>query len=175
MQRLARILVVLALTFGAGAGVQASDKDDEKLPKTRLEHFRSEMKKIRFQIINAGARIKGGSVSMGLRNGEAPDTPANRCCAVNVVGLEKHLTKLIPLWQDLNACYTTESNADAQTQLNVVRADAGSLVRAYENFRGASENHLLPAHQAMSRGFMLLEQSVDELDECGEKIVRSDP
>jgi hypothetical protein len=173
MQRIVGLLVLALLVSGGTTATPAGADDEEKTPRTRLEHFRAEMEKIRFHLINVGAKVKGGVASMGRRDEKTPDTPANRCCAVNVTGLEKHLTNLVGLWQDLNACYEAESDAEAQIQLNFVRQDAGSLVRAYENFRGAKENQLLGGQQAMVKGFFLLEESMDELVECGEKIVRN--
>ena len=174
MRRFARVLIVALVAVATVAPLRAQKVEGhEEASLTRLGHFSAEMDRIRFWFINTGSKVKGNAMSMGRDAEDLPDTPSTRCCAVNVLRIEEHLNHLVDRWKDLEGCYQTEGNSNAQIQLNFVRADAGSLVRAYQNFRGAKQPALLlPAHEAMTKGFMLLEESAGKLDECGESVVR---
>lgn len=174
MHPIARFALAALVAIAAVSPLPATEKEGHKeATRTRLEHFSAEMERIRFWIINSGAKVKGNAMSMHQGDDGLPDRPSTRCCAVNVLRLEEHLEHLVDRWKDLESCYLAEENTNSHIQLNFVRSDAGSLVRAYENFRNApKENLLLPAYQAMIKGFLLLEDSAGKLDECGEPILR---
>jgi hypothetical protein len=173
MRRFHRFLVVVTLGAALAAGATLGAPGDTPEPKTLVEHLNAEIERVRLQIVNSGARMRGGAVSMGGASEDRPVTPAIRCCEQNIVKIQKHFAEMSSIWGELVTCYREQDNAEAEIQANFLREDAASLIRALSVFAdGPTEEVSVGGHQAMIRSFRHVLESAEKLVECGEPRVR---
>jgi len=173
MHRSHRFLVVATLLAALGAGAIVAAPADPPEPKTLIGHLEAELEGLRLQIVNAGARMKGGAVSMGAPPENLPDTPATQCCGQNVVKIQARLKEMSSIWGELRECYRSRGDAEAEIQANFVREDASSLLRALGVFvESPSEDGAAGGYGAMMRSYRHVMESSASLTECGEPHLR---
>jgi hypothetical protein len=176
MRRIQRFLVVAVVaTLGAAlvAGAAFAAPGDPPESKTLVQHLLHEIERVRLQLVNSGARMRGGAVSMGQPSGDRPLTPALRCCDQNITRIQEHLGEMSSIWGELVGCYREQEDAEAEIQANFVREDAASLIRALSVFaESPTEDGSVGGHQAMIRAYKQVLESAEKLVECGEPRVR---
>lgn len=165
--------LISGMSVGAVAALAPGDPPEAK---TLLQHLVAEIADVRLQLINTGARIRGGAVSMGGGPDDAPLTPARRCCGKNIETLQAQFKEMSSIWGELRDCYRDKGDAEAEIQANFVREDATSLIRALGVFSSAQgDGGLVGGHEAMTRAYRQLGESSAKLTECGQPQFRDAP
>ena len=160
------VLLVAFATTGLLASVGGSDTQEPEAPKTELQRFHRAVEEIGAQTINAGAKLKHGTMSRSSGSGDAPATAARICCGNNIDKIEKQFLVLATSLRYLQACYRANKSADREVQLNFVHQDASSLHRALRNFSNANDRDVRLGYGAVVKSVLLLQNSAEKLTEC---------
>jgi len=174
LNRHAWIALGLFLTLAAGAF--ASENEESGPPPNLLEQMEKEMLRARGMITNAEARLRNKIQGVGGGTGEEAPTPAMACCSKNIEKLRFAVAELARIHEELGGCYRTEGLLEGETALQLANQDLGLLARTVEAFaRSKSPSRTRAGLAGMTRAFLLLRDSSDELPPCPPEEGGSDP
>ena len=161
----------LGILLGAGlfGCVPCSAAEQEDPAVTLIQRAERELLRYRVQIKNASVRLEQGLQGMGTGapDPNAPATPANLCCAVNLKKMRGAYVTLTKVFDELGGCYAAAEGSGNISQLEFAKAELNELARVVEEFALAPDDDAAAVSlQRLTIAYLRLLETMDRFEPC---------